>query len=248
MHDADQLISPLGPAPRFATAFRGYDRSQVDSWLRDHEGELAEVAGPLAATTRRQQALESRLAELESPEAPDESDEPDELSPQSLAAFVLGRAHDIARELPDHIVRDAETERQRLAKTTTQAIQIARARSAQIIGAAQRDLDRVASAVDEARRQIDVFREQADATARARVQRTWQETTAALAELEVELAGLRAERHAVVSELSQLEEEIEASRAQLRKVRAIDVDVVQPVEMFGLQPERRRWSLMPVEW
>ncbi|HEY1636765.1 MAG TPA: hypothetical protein VGF64_18575 [Acidimicrobiales bacterium] len=247
MHDADQLINPLGPAPRFATTFRGYDRSQVDSWLRDHAGELAEVVDPLAATTRRQQALESRLAELqlESSTAPDPADE---LSPQSLAAFVLGRADDIASELPDHIVRDAETERRQLETTSTRAIQIARARSAQIIGAAQRDLDRVASSVDEARRQIEVLREQADATARARVQRTWQEASTAIADLEVELAGLRAERHAVVSELSQLEEEIEESRAQLRKRHAIDVDEVQPLDRLELQPERRRWALMPVEW
>jgi chromosome segregation ATPase len=183
--------------------------------------------------------------QLESSTAPEPADG---LSPQSLAAFVLGRADDIASELPDHIVRDAETERRQLETTSTRVIQIARARSAQIIGAAQRDLDRVASTVHEARRQIEVLREQADATARARVQRTWQEATAAIADLEVELAGLRAERHAVVSELSQLEEEIEESRAQLRKRHAIDVDEVQPLDRLELQPERRRWSLMPVEW
>ncbi|HEX6476288.1 MAG TPA: hypothetical protein VF005_03375, partial [Acidimicrobiales bacterium] len=222
---------------------------QVDAWLRDHEGELAEAADPLAAATRRQQALEARLAELQRDPpaalAPAAAEEP---SPQSLAAFVLDRAHDIARQLPDHIVRDAETERQRLEEITTRALQTARARSAQIVGAAQRDLDRVASTVDEARWQIDAFREQADAAARAGAQRRWQEATAAIAELEVELAGVRAERQAVLSELSELEEEVQASRAQLRKRHAIDVDVVPPVERLELQPEGRRWTLMPVEW
>jgi chromosome segregation ATPase len=211
---------------------------------------MTEVAGPLAATTRRQQALESRLAELqvEGSEPSEQSEASDEPSPQSLAAFVLGRAHDIARQLPDHIVRDAEAERQRLEEITAQAIKTAHARSARIIGAAYRDRDEVDSIIDEARRQIDAFRERAHATATARAQRSWQEATAALAEVEVELAALRAERHAVLSELSQLERAVEASRAQLRKRDAIEADVVTPVARFELQPERHRWALMPVEW
>lgn len=247
MHDADQLIGPMGPAPRFATAFRGYDRSQVDSWLRDHEREMAEMADPLAATTRRQQALESRLTDLQLEESAAAHASPVP-SPESLAAFVVRRAYDIARELPDHMIHQAETERQRAEETSAQMIEEARARSAEIIESAQRDRERVGYMIEEAHRQLDVLGEQANTAAKERVQRRWQETSAVLAEVEVELAGLRAERHAVLYELSELEEAVEASRAQLRKRDAIEVDVVAPVGSVEPQPERHRWALMPVEW
>jgi chromosome segregation ATPase len=247
MHDADQLIGPVGPAPRFAIAFRGYDRSQVDSWLRDHEREMADVAGPLAETTRLQQALESRLADLQLDESEGQgaSEGP---SPESLAAFVLRRAQDIARELPDHMGHQAEAERQLAEEATTQVIEAARARSAQIVGAAQRDRDEVASMVDETRKQIDEFRDQANRMATEQVQRSWQPATLALAELEVELAGLRAQRHAVVSELSQLETALEATRAQLRDPDTAEVEVVPPVPSHEPEPEHQPWALMPVEW
>jgi chromosome segregation ATPase len=248
MHDADQLIGPLGPAPRFPIAFRGYDRGQVDSWLRDHERVIADVAaGPLAETTRRQQALETRLAELqlEEPEAQEPSEGP---SPESLAAFVLRRAQDIARELPDHMAHQAEAERQLAEETTAQVIEAARARSAQIVGAAQHDRDQVASLVEETRRQIDEFRDQANRMATEQVQRSWQPATAALAELEVELAGLRAQRHAVVAELSQLETALEETRAQLRDPDTAEVEVVPPVPSHEPEPEHRHGALMPVEW
>jgi type I site-specific restriction endonuclease len=186
------------------------------------------------------------LAELQPDEADvDASEVP---SPESLAAFVLRRAHDIARELPDHMVHQAETERYVAEESITQVIEEARARSAEIIGAAQRDRERVGFMIDQARRQIDVDREQASGEARERVQRTWQEATVAFAELEVEMAEVRAQRDAVVSELSQLDKAVEESRSQLRKRDAIDVDVVAPVDSFEPGPERRRWALMPVEW
>jgi chromosome segregation ATPase len=173
-------------------------------------------------------------------------------SPESVAAFVVRRAHDIARELPDHMVHQAETERQLAEATTAAMIDEARARSAEIIEAAQRDRERVGAMIDEAHRQLDFFREQANDAARERVQQRWQETSAVLAEVEVELAALRAERHAMLSELSELDEALEASRAQLRRRDAIEVDVVPPtdtrVDRFGRQPERPRWALMPVEW
>jgi septal ring factor EnvC (AmiA/AmiB activator) len=238
MHDAHQLIGPVGPAPRFAIAFRGYDRSQVDSWLSDHEREMTDVAGPLAETTRRQQALESRLAQLqlEESKASDASEGP---SPASLAAFVLRRAQDIARELPDHMAHQAEAERQLAEEATTQVIEAGRARSAQIVGAAQRDRDQVASMVDEAREQIDEFRDQANRMATEQVQRRWQPATLALAELEVELAGLRAQRHAMVSELSQLETALEATTAQLRDSGTAEVEVVAPVASHEPELEHR---------
>ncbi len=247
MHEADRLIGPLGPAPRFAIAFRGYDRSQVDSWLSDHEPDRADLAGPLAETTRRQQALESRLDELQGDgsQASDESEGP---SPESLAASVLRRAQDIARELPDHMAHQAEAERHVAEEAITREIEAAQARSAEIVGAAQRDREQVASVVDEARKQIDVFREQANAMATEQIQRRWQPATAAIAELEVELARLRAQRHALLSELSELEKAVEASRSQLPDPDPAEVEVVPPAPSHEPEPEHPRWALMPVEW
>jgi chromosome segregation ATPase len=169
-------------------------------------------------------------------------------SPESLAAFVLRRAQDIARELPDHMGHQAEAERQLAEEATTQVIEAARARSAQIVGAAQRDRDEVASMVDETRKQIDEFRDQANRMATEQVQRSWRPATLALAELEVELAGLRAQRHAVVTALSHHETALEATRAQLRDPDTAEVEVVPPVPSHEPEPEHHRWALMPVEW
>ncbi len=258
MHDGDQLIEPLGPAPRFAIAFRGYDRSQVDSWLSDHGREMGDVdvSAPLAETTRRQEALESRLAELQG-EGEASAKVAEEASPESLAAHVLSRAHDIARELPDRIVRDAETERQRLEESTAQALETAHARSAQIIGEAERDREQIASMADEAREQIETFRRQAEGTARERVQRRWHEATAMLAGLEVELTDLKSQHQATLSELSALQKQLEASRAELRE-RDRDnaaLGMAAPRGSLGpgpehrrREPEHRRRALMPLEW
>src|SRR5205814_4781806 len=100
MHDGEQLLGLPGPAPRFATVFRGYDRDQVDSWLREHERQVEGVAVPLGEMTRRERALEARFSELQ----PEATEAP---SPTSLAAFVLGRAREIASELPQRMIREA---------------------------------------------------------------------------------------------------------------------------------------------
>ena len=140
------------------------------------------------------------------------------------------------------MAHQAEAERQLAEEATTQVIEAARARSAQIVGAAQRDRDQVASMVDEAREQIDEFRDQANRMATEQVQRRWQPATLALAELEVELAGLRAQRHAMVSELSQLETALEATTAQLRDSGTSEVEGVAPVASHEPEAEHRPGS------
>jgi hypothetical protein len=208
---------------------------------------VAAAVASLAETTRRERALETRLSEEEraletrlSELQPTASDPPPS---EPLAALVIDRARDVARELPEHMIHDAETDRVVLEKTKQQEIETARARSAEIIGAARRDREEVAAMVDEARQQIDLFRLQASDGARKRIQRRWEDTTVAFTEVELELAGLRARRQIVFAKLAQLEESIEESRAQLRERGA-----AEPAEPSASGPEHRPWAVIPIEW
>lgn len=273
MPQTEQLLGPTGPSPRFATAFRGYDREQVDSWLAEHERRREEAAS-LAEAAEQERALESRLSELE-------VDSPHGSLPEPLAAYVLDRARDVARQLPERVVHEAQAERTALQQAASEEIETARARSAQIVGAARRDQDEVAAAVDQARSQIDLLRRQASDGAKERVQHTWRNTTSALTEVELELAGLRARRQIIAAELEELEESVHDSRAQLHQDGTAHGDVgrgpareeaatpsnnhntdddTNEIEIAALNdrsrpasppksaPEVGRWALMPIEW
>ncbi len=241
MSQTEQLLGPDGPGPRFAVAFRGYDRVQVDSWLEAHGRWAADAQSRLGEMAHRAQVLESQ------------SPEPDATSPpltETLAIHVLEGAHDLARQLPEHVIRDAEAERQRLEQSAAEVVETARARSAQIVEAARSDRDEAIATLHEACEQIDVARLQTSDEAKERVRRRWEDATTALTDAEVELARLRARRQLVLSELTQLEQSIVESRRHLREHGATDVEAHNGAKRLRAEPrpEQDRWALMPIEW
>jgi hypothetical protein len=207
--DGDQLLDDSGPRPRFGITFRGYDRYEVDSWLRQHDGERSQ-AKAIAQATHRAQVLEARLSELEREAAQSPL-------PETLAGFVLTRTRMVAEELPEHVTKTAEADREAAEKATKEAIEWARERSAQIVDDANRDRQEAVALIDEARKQLELFREQAGDTARERVRGKWVKTTDPLTEMELKLAQVRARREELLAELAGLEESLEASRALLRE-------------------------------
>ena len=215
----DELQDDPGPRPRFGITFRGYDRYEVDSWLRQHDDDAGQ-ARAIAQATHRAQVLEARLSELEGEAARSPL-------PESLAGFVLSRTRMVAEDLPEHVTEAAEAERKAAEEATKEVIESARERSAQIVDDANRDRQEVVALVDEAKRQLDQFREQAGDTARDRVRGKWAKTTDALTEMEVQLAQVRARHEELRAELAELEESLEASRTLLRQ-RSADQRVDSP--------------------
>lgn len=243
MAQLDQLFAPPGPAPRFAIAFRGYDRTQVESWLEAHGRQVADAQSRLAEMTYRTRGLESRVSGLE----PEASEDP---IPETLATHVLDRAHEIARELPERVVRDAEAEREALQRSAAEAVETARSRSAQIVELARHEQDEARATIDEARKQTDIARQQASTQARGQVQRKWEDAAGALAEVELELAGLGARRQDILADLAQLEQSLAQAREHLRQHGAAEVEARTKPKGGSTEPGREdhRWHLMPIEW
>jgi chromosome segregation ATPase len=261
MAQLEQLVGPLGPAPRFAINFRGYDRIQVDAWLEAHGRQVADAQSRLAEMAYRTQGLESRVSGPE-PDAPEDT------IPEALATHVVDRAHEIARQLPERVVRDAEAEREALQRSAAEAVETARSRSAQIVQAARHERDEARATMDKAREQTDIARRQATEQARVQVQRRWEDAAGALAGVELELAGLGARRRDILAELAQLEQSLAESREHLRQHGVAEVEArtepkggrtepkggrtepkgggTEPGTEPG--PEHDRWPLMPIEW
>jgi DNA repair exonuclease SbcCD ATPase subunit len=199
----------------------------------------------------RTQGLESRVSGPE-PDAPEDT------IPEALATHVVDRAHEIARQLPERVVRDAEAEREALQRSAAEAVETARSRSAQIVEAARHERDEARAAIDKARKQSDIARQQASKHAREQVQRRWEDAAGALAEVELELARLGRQRQDILADLAQVEQSIAVSREHLREHGVAEVEArsepkgggTEPSTEPGTEPgpEHHRWPLMPIEW
>jgi chromosome segregation ATPase len=199
---------------RFAMVMRGYDRDQVDAiieacdrWAREAQAHMDGTESRLTETDRKAEALEARLAELESRGHP--------RLPRSLQVLnertdrLLGMAQEAAQELQATVEAEARNDKERTERAAAQLREEAQARAGNIAATSRRHQEEVVPSTQATRQQAARYIEEGRATAAERADAVRQRAEGPLREVRQELARLEEERDAALEELSGLRRSLE---------------------------------------
>jgi DivIVA domain-containing protein len=199
---------------RFAVVMRGYDRDQVDAimeacerWAREAQAHMDGTESRLTETERKAEALEARLADLDSRGHPQ--------LPRSLQVLsertehLLGLAQEAAEELQTTVEAEARNDKERSERAAAALRQEAQARAGNIAAASRRHQEEVVPSTEATRQQAARCIEEGRATAAERADAVRQRAEGPLRGVHQELARLEEEREAALEELSGLRRSLE---------------------------------------
>lgn len=195
----------------FAVVRNGYDRRQVDSDVAENErrasearARIEEAEASLAEITHRARALEAKLSVLRSRS---NGSRPRSATPvDELADRLLETVSDTGRELPAQILSEAESDRAKIERVSSDLRQVARFRAARIVGSAKREREQADKLVEDARSQVDQYIDEGRGTAEARAQAVWDQARARLRQPMREVEETREQGRAMRRELRKLQD------------------------------------------
>ena len=203
------------PRGRFAIAFDGYRREDVDAAITDldrRRGQLsskrAETTSKLAEADRHVRALETKVSELEAERGAGSS------LPAHLDGFFDEYYERLGRDARSYAISQVEAERDELSRTAD-IVESTRVQAEEIVAKAAAERDALKRSLEDSRRQVDHILEDGKATADRGARERWKKTEDRLREAVVELERLRDQQRSVLDAVAELHEEIDNSWGRL---------------------------------
>jgi hypothetical protein len=198
----------------FRTVIGGYDRAQVDALVKEYKrrrheqsSKRSENTSKLAEADRRVQAFEARVSELQGDSAVGSS-------LAGMANDLLDRTEQIAREFRTYAVAEAEAETGELAQPR-EIEGSARSQAEEIVAQAERERDELSRLVEESSGQIARFIEEGKVTAEEKARAVGEGARDRLREPVFELERIHEQQRKMLSEVTELHEQIETSWRRL---------------------------------
>lgn len=201
-------MSEPGPSRvRLRVAARGYDRDEVDARLVENDrnaeevqARLQDIEAELTEADHRARALEAKLSELEhrGHNGPPESVQ----WLHDVTDQILSVTSDDAHQLMIKMENEAKAEKLEAERVAAEMMAAAEARAAEIIQAAQHDLDSATRMKAESHRQVDLYVDQGKAMADERAGALGNEGQGRLEELRLERDRVLDQHRSLLADLS----------------------------------------------